>query len=152
MLYAVRARAYACLDQPDQCHREITRAEALAATVEPSGVPGWLGGWEPGHVRAVLGHALADLAHASGDPDDLDRAHRRLIPAAEGLTAVRPRAAALCLIHLARVHRAYGSSDQVAALASRAEQLATGLRSGRVSRELAALRGTTVGEVSSGRS
>jgi hypothetical protein len=152
MLYAVRARAHACLDQPDQCHREITRAEHLAATVDPSGVPAWLGGWEPRHVWAVLGHALADLALASGDPDDLDRAHQHLSPAAGSLTAVRPRAAALCLIHLAGVHRAYGNSDRVAALASRAEQLATGLRSGRVSRELAALRGTTVGEVRPGRS
>ena len=141
ILHAVRARTYAALGEPDRCHREITRAEQLAATVDPHDVPGWLDGWQPAHLTAVAGHAHADLALHTGNPDHLDRAHRTLTHAAEHLTPVRPRAAALALTHLARAHQAYGDTDQATRLTTRAEHLATDLRSGRVDRDLAALRG-----------
>jgi transcriptional regulator with XRE-family HTH domain len=139
MLHGVRARAYAALDEPDRCDREITRVESLAAGVDPDGVPGWLGGWQHAHVRAVVGHAYAELAHVSGDPANLERAHERLIPAAAQLAGVRPRAAALALTHLARLHRTSGDADQVAELTARAGHLATDLRSTRVDRDLSAL-------------
>ena len=65
--------------------------------------------------------------------------YQLLTHAAEHLTGVRPRAAALALTHLARAHQAYGNPDQAAKLTTRAEHLATGLRSSRVNRDLAAL-------------
>jgi hypothetical protein len=65
--------------------------------------------------------------------------------AAEHLTGVRPRAAALCLTHLARAHHAYGNHDQAAKLTTRAEHLAIGLRSSRFNRALTTLH-TTVSE------
>jgi hypothetical protein len=117
--------------------------ESLAAGVDPDGVPGWLGGWQHAHVRAVVGHAYADLAQVSGDPAHLERAHERLTPAAAQLAGVRPRAAALALTHLARVHRASGDADRVAELTARAGDLATGLRSARLDRDLSALGGGT---------
>ena len=73
----------------------------------------------------------------------------------EHLTGVRPRAAALCLTHLARTHQAYGNTDQATKLTTWAGHLATDLRSSRVNRALATLH-TTVsdqpppGAVSSG--
>jgi transcriptional regulator with XRE-family HTH domain len=139
ILHAVRARTYATLAEPARCHREITRAEHLAATVDSSSVPGWLDGWQPAHVQAMLGHAYADLTHGSGDPADLDRAQQHLSTAAGHLAAVRPRAAALALTHLARTHRRCGDPDEAARLTTRAEHLATDLRSSRVNRDLAAL-------------
>ena len=145
ILHAVRARTYATMGQPEPCHRETTRAEQLATTVDPRDVPGWLDGWHPTHLTATTGHAHADLALETGDPDHLDRAHELLSTAAEHLTGVRPRAAALALTHLARAHQAYGNPDQTATLTTRAEHLATHLRSSRINRDLAALH-TTVDE------
>jgi hypothetical protein len=86
MLHAVRARTYATLGEPDRCLRETTRAEYVAATVDPHAVPGWLDGWHPAHLQAVLGQAHADLAQTSDDPTGLDRAHEALTLAAERLT------------------------------------------------------------------
>jgi transcriptional regulator with XRE-family HTH domain len=145
MLHGVRARTYATVDEPDRCHREIAHAEHLAATVDPYGVPGWLGGWQPAHLQALLGHARADLAQASGAPADVDRAHEHLSTAAEQLTSVRPRAAALCLTHLARLHHTCGDLDQAAKLVVQTEHLAIDLRSTRLNRDLAALQATTGG-------
>jgi hypothetical protein len=97
----------------------------LATTVDPHDVPGWLDGWHPSHLTATTGHAHADLALHTGDPDHLDQAHEMLTLAAEHLTGVRPRAAALALTHLARAHRAYGNHDQAAKLTTQAGHLAT---------------------------
>jgi hypothetical protein len=52
----------------------------------------------------------------------------------------------LCLTHLADAHRRCGDPDHVTGLVDRAQHLAGGLRSGRVNRELAGLRGPAVGE------
>jgi hypothetical protein len=146
MLHGVRARAHAALGERDRCEREVARAGDLTSDVDPGAVPGWLGGWQPAHVRAVSGHAYAGLARKSGDPDDLDRAHEALIHAAERLNDLRPRAAALCLTHLAHAHLACGDPDRAASLAGKAEHLATDLRSTRVDRDLAALRAGTGAE------
>jgi hypothetical protein len=146
VLHGVRARAYARLGEPERCEREIRLVRDVAATVDPDTVPGWFGGWQPAHVAAVCGHAQADLATATGDADVLAAAHVALVTAAEQLAAVRPRAAALCLTHLADAHRRCGDPDHVTGLVDRAQHLAGGLRSGRVNRELAGLRGPAVGE------
>ena len=143
MLHGVRARIYASLNESHHCRREIARAQAAAATVDPYDVPGWLDGWQPAHVQAVLGHAYADLAQTSHDPADLDRAHDTLTTAAEHLAAVRPRAAALALTHLAQAHHPCGDPDQAAKLASRAGHLAADLRSARLHSALAALQADT---------
>jgi transcriptional regulator with XRE-family HTH domain len=139
MLHGVRARAHAALGEPDRCHREIRLVEDAAAVVDPDAVPGWLGGWQPAHVEALCGHAHADLARATGDPSHLDRAHQALTTAAAHLTPVRPRAAALCLTHLARTHHKCGDPDQATTLADQARHLATDLRSTRLNRDLATL-------------
>jgi hypothetical protein len=139
MLHGVRARAHAALGEPDRCHREIRLVEDAAAVVDPDAVPGWLGGWQPAHVEALCGHAHADLARATGDPSHLDRAHQALTTAAAHLTPVRPRAAALCLTHLARTHHKCGDPDQATTLAGQARHLATDLRSTRLNRDLATL-------------
>jgi transcriptional regulator with XRE-family HTH domain len=149
VLHGVRARAYAALGERERCEREIRLVQDVAAAVDPDTVPGWFGGWQPAHVAAVCGHAQADLATATGDVDALAAAHAALVTAAERLVAVRPRAAALCLTHLAHAHRKCGDPDNVIGLVARAQHLAGGLRSGRVSAELAGLRGTTVGEARS---
>jgi transcriptional regulator with XRE-family HTH domain len=146
MLHGVRARAYAALGERERCEREIRLLEGVAATVDPDAVPGWFAGWQPAQVGALCGHAYADLARATGDADALAAAHAALVTAAERLVVVRPRAAALCLTRLAYAHRECGDPDHVTGLVDRAQHLATGLRSGRVSAELAGLRGTTVGE------
>jgi hypothetical protein len=152
MLHGVRARAYAALGERDRCGRQIRLVGDTAAGVDPDAVPGWLGGWQPAHVGAVCGHARAELARATGDPGDLAPASQALVTAAGQLVAVRPRAAALCLVHLARAYRVSGDPERGAGLIERAEHLATGLRSARVSQELAALRSMTVGEVPPARS
>ena len=142
ILHGVRARTYATLGEAERCHREITRAEQLAVTVDPHHVPEWLDGWHPTHLTAGTGHAHADLARQTGDPAHLDQAHQLLILAAEHLTGVRPRAAALCLTHLAHTHHTSGDHDQAAKLTTQAEHLATHLRSNRLNRALAALHTT----------
>jgi hypothetical protein len=76
---------------------------------------GWLGGWRPTHVEALCGHAHTDLAQATGDPSHLDRAHQALTTAAAHLAPVRPRAAALCLTHLARIHHKCGEPEHAPA-------------------------------------
>jgi hypothetical protein len=151
MLHGVRARAYARLGERDRCEREIRLVQDVAATVDPDTVPGWFGGWQPAHLRALCGHAHADLALATGDPGALTAAHEALITAADQLATLRPRAAALCLTHLAHAHHDCGDSEQVTALVERAGRFATDLRSARVSRDLAALRASPGGHPLGGR-
>jgi hypothetical protein len=137
ILHGVRARTYATLGEPDHCHRHITLAQHLATIVDPGAVPGWLAGWHPAHVQAVCGHAHADLARTTGNPTDLDRAHHLLTAAADQLAPTRPRAAALCLAHLAHTHHSHGDPDQATTLTDHARHLATDLRSTRLNHHLA---------------
>jgi hypothetical protein len=139
MLHGIRARAYATMGEPDPCHREIRLVEDTAATVDTFDVPGWLDGWHPAHVQALCGHAHAGLAGATGDHAHLDRAHEILTSAAAHLAPVRPRAAALCLTHLAHAHHKHGDPDQATTLADQARHLATDLRSARLNHDLTTL-------------
>jgi hypothetical protein len=146
ILHGVRARAHAALGERDRCFREIKLIEDLVAGVQPDAVPGWLGGWHPAHVPAVIGHAHADLARTTGELDQLDQAHQLLTTAAEQLASIRPRAAALCLTHLAHTHYHHGNPDQATTLTEYARHLATDLRSARLSHDLATLQGNPDGD------
>jgi hypothetical protein len=139
--HGVRARLHAALGQRDRCLREIGNVEDLSTLVDPEVVPEWLGGWQPAHVQAVCGHALAVLAEASDDPAHAAEAHQRLIGAADELAAAgRVRAAALCLTAVARMHLRCGNPDEASWWAGRAQPLAEDLRSARVARDVAAAR------------
>jgi transcriptional regulator with XRE-family HTH domain len=141
VVHGVKAHVYAANGLSDACAREIELAQVTSAAMEPGEVPGWLGGFEPAHTRAVCGHAAAVLAGATGRDADRAAAHQRLTEAIGQLErAGRDRAVALCQTRLTMLHLAAGEHDQAGRWARQALATTAGVRSARVRRELATVR------------
>ena len=140
ILHGVHAHAYATFGEADRCTEQITLAEDTCATVGPDAVPGWLGGWQPAHTRAVCAQAATTLALTTGDDNHLTDASLRLTRAVDDLTTTsRNRASALCQLRLAALHLHNGNPDEAARWLQHAQAGATDLRSARLNHALTTL-------------
>jgi transcriptional regulator with XRE-family HTH domain len=144
VLQGVKARACATLGERDACMRSIEAIEAghagLAGEPDP---PGWLGTLtSPAQVDAAIGHALATLAIKTDDAELAERAHQRLAQAVDGFdTTTHARAHALCAAQLGVLYLTVGRVEQAAGWGRLALLGAAGVRSARLNREIARIRG-----------
>jgi transcriptional regulator with XRE-family HTH domain len=140
MLHGVHAHAYATFGEADRCTEQIKLAEDVSATVEPHAVPGWLGGWQPAHTRAVCAQAATTLALTTNHDNHLADATARLTRAVDDLaTTGRHRALALTQTRLAALHLHTGDPDRAAHWLRQARTHATDLRSARLDHALTTL-------------
>ena len=118
LIAGVRARLHAASGERQACLRAVEQVDAYAEQVCSGTVPAWMG-WEPAHVDALAGHALATLATACGDASDYTDAHKRLLTAVDGLAHTeRTRAKILCQLQLAHLHHHNSDTEQAAAWAA----------------------------------
>jgi hypothetical protein len=140
ILHGIHAHAYATLGEADRCTQQIKLAEDVSAAVQPDAVPGWLGGWQPGHTRAVCAQAATTLALTTGHDNHLTDASLRLTRAVDDLTTTsRHRALALTRTRLAALQLHTGNPDQAAHQLQQAQAGATDLRSARLNHALTTL-------------
>src|SRR5690606_26447824 len=96
LIAGVRARLHAASGERQACLRAVAQVDAYAEQVRSGTAPAGMG-WEPTHVAALAGHALATLATTGGDASDYTDAHKRLLTAVDGLAHTdRTRAKILC--------------------------------------------------------
>jgi transcriptional regulator with XRE-family HTH domain len=146
VLHGVKAHVYAAKGDPGRCAREMELAQVTCAALDPGDVPRWLGGVDSAHTQAVCGHAAAVLAGVTGRDADRADARKLLTQAIGGLDrSGRVRALALCQTRLTMIHLAAGEGDQAVRCARQALATAAGVRSARVSRDLAAVREAAAG-------
>lgn len=144
LLAGVRGRLHATRGDRRACLRAVEQVDTFAVQVDGHAVPAWMGAWEPAHVDALAGHALATLTTATGHDTDRAEAHKRLHAAVDGLAHTeRTRATVLCQLQLAHMHHHHGDSDEATVWWQAATVSAAAVRSGRV---LARLAGLQVGQ------
>lgn len=140
LLAGVRARLHATRGDRRACLRAVEQVDTFSAQVDGYAVPAWMGDWEPAHVDALAGHALATLTTATGHDTDRAEAHKRLHAAVDGLANTeRTRATVLGQLQLAHMHHRHGDSVEAAAWWQAATVSAAAVRSGRVLARLAGL-------------
>ncbi|MGH3681446.1 MAG: hypothetical protein ACRDT2_14540, partial [Natronosporangium sp.] len=146
VLHGVKARAYAAVGEVAACRQHVGLAETaydLARTGERA-APGWVDRLaQPAQLAAITGHALATVAHRTGDPADLDDAVGRLAAATDAFDPVshaRPRS--LCQARLAGLHLAAGDLDQAVQRTREALDAVAGIRSARIIHAITQLRST----------
>jgi len=147
VLHGVKARTYAAIGDAAACRRHVGLAEEAFAAATPE-VPGWVGRLcHPAHLFATTGHAVAQLARATGADADAREARERLTHAIDEYDwFTHARAHALCTSQLAHVYLAAGELDAGVHWARQALRSATSVRSGRLDRDLLALRATAASQ------
>ncbi|GAA3885968.1 hypothetical protein [Streptomyces sedi] len=146
LLYALEARAHASLGQPPRCHRAVRLAEdAFAESAPDDGDPAWLDFFTRAELCAENAHSYRDLAYVAGrSPTYVSRARPLMEEAVAGFaedSERRPhlshqRSYALALIGMATVHLLAREPEECVRLTERALELASRLRSERVSNRL----------------
>jgi hypothetical protein len=140
MLYAMEARAYANMGQPNKCHRAVRMAEdAFADTSRSDSDPDWIGFFSEAELNAENAHSYRDLAYVAGrSPTYASLAEPAMQKAVElfGQDEVHQRSYALNLIGMATVHLLKREPEQSAALAEKALDIARRVRSERVNTRL----------------
>lgn len=133
-LHAVAARHCAAAGDRNGGLRHVTLAEAALERGMPAIAPDWARRYtlSPGHHDSVLGLALFALG-------DDERARQRLTAAVSRLDPGRTRTGLRCLIRLAALDMRAGDRDSGEKRALQAIQTAAGVRSRRVSEDLAML-------------
>ena len=139
VLHEVKARAFGTLGDAVNCSRYIGLAEHAYAGVAPETTPEWMSKFLcDAHVYSVTGQAAYALSRATGT-FSLD-AHQRLSAAIAGFGDGRARAIALCATRLATLHMDAGHTTDGTAAARTALRAVPGLRSARITRDLADVR------------
>ncbi|MDT0269349.1 hypothetical protein RM844_23980 [Streptomyces sp. DSM 44915] len=146
LLYALEARSYASLGQPPKCHRAVRLAEEAFADAGPDDAdPGWLGFFSRAELCAENAHSYRDLAYVAGrSPTYVSRARPLMEEAVRGFAAEcepdpnsgHQRSYALNLIGMATVHLLAREPEACVRMTERALDLASRLRSERVSNRL----------------
>lgn len=85
LMAGVRARLHATRGDRRACLRAVEQVDTFTAQVDGHALPAWMGDWEPAHVDALAGHALATLTTATGHDTDRAEAHKRLHTAVDEL-------------------------------------------------------------------
>ncbi|MEC4018055.1 hypothetical protein QMK28_17540 [Streptomyces sp. H27-D2] len=144
MLYAVEARAYATMGQPNKCHRAARMAEDAFNDAEAGdGDPDWIKFFSEAELNGENAHSYRDLAYVAGrSPTYTSLAVPVMERAVElfGKEAEQEgghhRSYALNLIGMATVHLLQREPEQSAELAGEAIKFAKRVRSERVNTRL----------------
>ncbi|MET8679435.1 hypothetical protein ABZW18_18130 [Streptomyces sp. NPDC004647] len=140
MLYAMEARAYANMGQPNKCHRAVRMAEdAFADTSVSDGDPDWIRFFSEAELNGENAHSYRDLAYVAGrSPTYASLAEPVMQKAVDlfGQDQEHQRSYALNLIGMATVHLLKQEPEQSAELAERALDIAKRVRSERVNTRL----------------
>ncbi|MFC7218233.1 hypothetical protein ACFQLX_08650 [Streptomyces polyrhachis] len=136
MLYAMEARAYANLGQPDRCHRAVRMAEDCFSDIDAGDEePGWIGFFSEAELSAESAHSYRDLAYVAGRSPTYAALARPPMEKAVALFAEQPdyaRSYALNLVGMASVHLLEREPEGCVARTGEAIQLAHRVRSERV--------------------
>ncbi|MEV6108829.1 hypothetical protein AB0M28_29625 [Streptomyces sp. NPDC051940] len=136
MLYAMEARAYANLGQPDRCHRAVRMAEDCFSDIATGDdEPGWIRFFSEGELCAENAHSYRDLAYVAGRSPKYAALARPPMQRAVELFAGQPlyaRSYALNLVGMATVHLLEREPEQCAVRTGEAITLARSVRSERV--------------------
>ncbi|MEU8569926.1 hypothetical protein AB0C51_16490 [Streptomyces pathocidini] len=140
MLYAMEARAYANMGQPNKCHRAVRMAQDAFADATPAdGDPDWIRFFSEAELHAENAHSYRDLAYVAGRSHTYTSlAKPEMERAVElfGQDEEHQRSYALNLIGLATVHLLEREPEQSAAMAEKALVVAKRVRSERVNTRL----------------
>ncbi|MGP3926228.1 transcriptional repressor NsdA [Streptomyces sp. 8N616] len=140
MLYAMEARAYANMGQPNKCHRAVRMAqETFAETSASDQDPDWIRFFSEAELHAENAHSYRDLAYVAGrSPTYASLARPEMQKAVElfGQDDEHQRSYALNLIGMATVHLLEKEPEQSAAVAEKALVVAKRVRSERVNTRL----------------
>ncbi|WFB07183.1 hypothetical protein LRS74_09080 [Streptomyces sp. LX-29] len=144
MLYAMEARAYANMGQPNKCHRAVRLAEdAFSDCARGDGDPDWIRFFSEAELNAENAHSYRDLAYVAGrSPTYAERATPYMRRAVELFAKEaeqedgHTRSYALNLIGMATVHLLQREPEQSAQLAEKALPFAKRVRSERVNNRL----------------
>ncbi|MQY12230.1 sporulation protein [Streptomyces sp. RB5] len=136
MLYAMEARAYANLGQPDRCHRAVRMAEDCYSDIaRGDDEPGWIQFFGEGELSAENAHSYRDLAYVAGRSPTYAALARPPMERAVELFAAQPdytRSYALNLVGMATVHLLEREPEQCAERTGEAIAVARSMRSERV--------------------
>ncbi|MGP4001993.1 transcriptional repressor NsdA [Streptomyces sp. 8N706] len=140
MLYAMEARAYANMGQPDKCHRAVRMAEdAFTDASAADGDPDWIRFFSEAELNAENAHSYRDLAYVAGrSPTYASLAEPVMRKAVDlfGQDTEHLRSYALNLIGMATVHLLKKEPEQSVELAEQALGIARRVRSERVNTRL----------------
>ncbi|MFG2192631.1 hypothetical protein [Streptomyces sp. NPDC048639] len=140
MLYAMEARAYANMGQPNKCHRAVRMAQDTFTEIAGSdGDPDWMRFFSEAELHAENAHSYRDLAYVAGrSPTYASLARPEMERAVElfGKDDIHQRSYALNLIGMATVHLLEKEPEQSAAAAEKALTVARRVRSERVNTRL----------------
>ncbi|MEV6316402.1 hypothetical protein [Streptomyces sp. NPDC051776] len=140
MLYAMEARAYANMGQPNKCHRAVRMAQDTFAEISRSDhEPDWIRFFSEAELHAENAHSYRDLAYVAGrSPTYASLARPEMERAVElfGEDDIHQRSYALNLIGMATVHLLEKEPEQSAAAAEKALVVAKRVRSERVNTRL----------------
>lgn len=142
MLYAMEARAFANLGQPDRCHRAVRMAEDCFGDVgadRTAGEPDWIRFFSEAELNSENAHSYRDLAYVAGRSPTYAALARPVMERAVELfasDAVHQRSYALNLVGMASVHLLEREPERCAARAGQALTVAHNVRSERVNARL----------------
>ncbi|MGK5627083.1 transcriptional repressor NsdA [Streptomyces sp. URMC 123] len=140
MLYAMEARAYANMGQPNKCHRAVRMAEDAFGDTSPNdGDPDWIRFFSEAELNGENAHSYRDLAYVAGrSPTYAALAHPVMERAVElfGEDEEHQRSYALNLIGMATVHLLQREPEASAGMAEKALDVARRVRSERVNTRL----------------
>lgn len=136
---------HAAVGEVTVCRRHVELAEQAWQTSRDQA--GWVSRLaRPAQLAAITGHALATVAHHTGDRADLDDAVERLTAAVDGFDPVgHARPKALWQARLAGLHLHAGNLDHAGQHTRQALDAVAGVRSARLIHALAQLR-TSIAE------
>ncbi|MFF3764874.1 hypothetical protein ACFYYR_12410 [Streptomyces sp. NPDC001922] len=140
MLYAMEARAYANMSQPNKCHRAVRMAEDAFGDASPKdGDPDWIRFFSEAELNGENAHSYRDLAYVAGRSPTYASLAEPVMRKAVELFREDPehlRSYALNLIGMATVHLLKQEPEHSADQAGKALDIARKVRSERVNTRL----------------